>query len=625
MLITKYFKYVFAISIIILGCSMLFPKYVEYCNSCVRECSIKTNYSIKTCLSQCNCPNVLPKQMKHVNNLEIFDSDIKNNLCPNGYSGIPKVEKKLFESTLSSRSVSPPNIILFLLDDLDEMITPYFEAMPFAKELFKLNGTHFSNTFSTVTYCSPSRSTLLTSLYAHNHGSVGYRGPYGSVGSFRKPFWLNGTRMTDSDGKCISNENRTINVILQQHAGYYTSIFGKYLNNIENSKTRTITYPPPYWDELHIMSCPYGYSGTRYMLTNYSSNDKSKGLTYEVFGIEEKDYITDVLTNKVINVIHNQRINKKSKQPIFAYVATPAPHLPLPPADRHRHHIEFWQSQYDTYVTNRPNYNYTHESRAQTLLSNPLKTVVTEEGDKWNRLEWEKRLTSLYAVNEMIQRIYNKIKDLDELDNTVFVLTSDNGYNLLAHQYFNKMKYTDESTKVPLYVSGPGFYKNFVNDELTLLNDITPTFVSLAGLQIPSYMNGKSLIPTDVSKKRDSVLIQFKNNVKYIIEDTLDQNPEISFVKNQIPKWLLLDFLPYVALRTRDFLYVEHTVVNDMIKYTNGILTEQNHHIEYELFDLTTDPDQIYNVYNNSKYHDDIIRLKNRLTELTNCVGNNCI
>lgn len=615
----KYFKYACMIFIGILISFWMFPKYIEYCNSCVRRCSIMTNGSIKNCLQKCSCPNVLPKAKRHVDDLSVFDSDIKNKLCPLGYSDIPKIEQ------INNFNKTKPNIILFLLDDLDELITPYFEAMPFSKKLFGLNGTHFTNAFISVAYCSPSRSSILTSLYAHNHGSVGYRGRHGSVNAFRKPYHLNGTRMKDEYGKCINNENKTINVLLHEYAGYHTSIFGKYLNNIENSKTRTITYPPPYWDDLHIMSCPYGYSGTRYMLTNYTSDNKKKGLTYEVFGVDEKDYITDVLSDKVLDVINTQKIKKNNKQPLFMYVATPAPHLPLPPADRHRDKILYWKNQYDKYVINRENYNYTHNSRAQTLHNNPLKSTITEEGDIWNRLEWEKRLTSLYAVDEMIEKIYNKIKEIGELDNTIFILTSDNGYNMLAHQLFNKMIYNDESTKVPLYITGSEFYKNYKSDELVVLNDLAPTFLSLAGLQIPKYMNGKSLIPNINEKKRESILIQFKNNVEYILEDTLDQNPEISFVKHQIPKWLLLDFYPYIAIRTKKFLYVEHTVVNDKIKSTNGIITKDNHHIEYELFDLELDPNQIYNVYNNQSYEVNIIKLKQKLHELANCIGEKCI
>lgn len=600
MKIAKYFKYLLYVPLFVALLSYIFPKYINYCKECGQYCSLMTNKSLKQCVRECYCPSIAPRISAHVDNKKIFDLD--KDLCPIGYAPTPELQQV--------EKVTPPNIILFVLDDLDELITPYFEAMTFSKKLFKLNGTHFENGFTSTSYCCPARCQILSGMYGHNNGNIGMYGKFGTINAFRRPHYLNGTRMKEH-GKCVNNEFRSINQLLRQNGNYFTSIFGKYLNGIENQTTRNIDYMPVGWDEFHVGADPYMYAGYRYTLTNYSSDYQNDGIKYEWFNVEPEDYITDVLAKKVVNMLETQRVTKNNKKPIFSYIAPSAPHLPLPCAERHRDKIQYWRSQYDKYVTTRPNYDFVHNSRADSFLNNPRRSQIDKEGDEWNRLDWEKRLTSLYAVDEMIEKIYNKIKELGELDNTIFALVSDNGYNLGAHGIFNKMTPYDESVKIPFYISGPHFNKNVTLNELVLLNDLAPTFLSLAGLSHPDTINGKSLIPNRFNKKRESVLIQFKSNDEYVPEDLIDVNPEIAFIRHQVPKWLLFDFHPYVAIRTNNFLYVEHKINNSTM--------------EYELFDLTNDPHQMYNVYNNETYSKNKVYLKYKMDQLSKCHGKKCI
>ena len=594
------------------------PKYKAYCKKCAQTCSLFTDGNLKTCISNCYCPNIKPVMTKHVDNYTMFDLD--KDICLNGYADPPVLSRSStpINRDVRNRGKSKPNIILFVLDDLDEMISPYFEAMPFAQKLFQQNGTHFTNGFTSTSYCCPARCQILSGMYAHNNGVIGMYGKYATVNGFRTPYEQNGERMMEGD-KCINNENRTINTLLQKYGKYHTTILGKYLNGIENEETRHIDYMPTGWNEFHIGSDPYMYPGYRYTLTNYSSNDPNGTIGYEWYSVEPEDYITDVLTRKTVNIIEKQKSILKNPNPMFMYIAPSAPHLPLPPAERHRNKIEYWRSQYDKYVVNRSNYGLVHNTKPEWYKNHERKIQINSEGETWNKLEWEKRMTSLYAVDEMFEQIYNKIKEVGELDNTVFALVSDNGYNLGAHGIFNKMAPYDESVRVPFYLSGPNFKKNFNDDELVLLNDLAPTFLHLADLEPPANINGKSLMQLSsssksffgINPKRSAVLLEFKNVVNYVVEDNIDINPEIAFIRDIVPKWMLFDFHPYVGIRTYDHLYVEYNVNNQTT--------------EYELYDLKTDPYQIVNVYNVTSYDNIKKVLKYKLDNLAKCKGKQCI
>jgi N-acetylglucosamine-6-sulfatase len=571
-----------------------FTQYVFYCRTCAQRCIIFSISHPKECFRKCYCPNIMPNIKPHKNNYSVFDID--KDICKLGYNDIPILQIKKNEK-------KKPNIILFVVDDLDELISPYWESMPFSKELFKINGTHFSKGLTSTSYCCPARCQIFSGLYPHNNGVLGMYGKYGSVSAFRTPYHLNGTRMMENN-KCVNNENRTINLLLQTYGKYHTSIIGKYLNGIENDITKHIDYVPPGWDEFHVGSDPNMYLGYKYTFANWTS--ESKQVNYESYGLEEKDYITDVMRDKVINIINKQKNVLKDNKPLFMYVATSAPHLPILPAERHKDKLLFWREKYDEYVSNKPNYNFTHESQPEWFKNHERKNF-NEEALKWNKLEWEKRMSSLYAVDEMIQTIHNKLKEVGELDNTIFGFVSDNGYNLGAHGIFNKLAPYDESIRIPYYLTGPNIKKNVIDDRLATLTDLAPTFIDIAGLTIPDYMNGISLIS---DKKREAVLFQFKNNIDYVKYDHVDFSLELAFIRHIIPKWLALDFHPYVGIRTKEYMFVEYFV--------------DGKHKEYEMYDMIKDPYQMYNIYNNSKYKYIKNILQYKMKIMSKCIGSKC-
>ena len=593
------------ISFIVILMAIGFPYYVDYCKKCGQKCGVFTGENLGDCIKNCWCPNIVPIISKiHHDDKSTFDDE--KDICANGYTATPIIHNK---NEADSNIKPPPNIIVFVVDDLDEMISPYMEAMKFTNELFKLNGTHYVNGYTSTAYCCPARCQIFSGLYPHNSGVLGMHGLYGSISAFRKPYHLNGTRMMENN-KCINNENRAINLLLKKYGKYHTSIIGKHLNGIEDEKTKHIDYVPTGWDELRIGSDPYMYAGYRYTMTNWSS-DTNK-MNYKWYSVNEEDYITDVIRDHSLSIIGKHKNSKNKEDPMFMYIATTAPHLPMTCAKRHKDKRFYWRTQYDKFVSNRPNYNYMHETEPEWLQSHAKRTGIFNEGLEWNKLEWEKRMCSLYAVDEMIEAVYNKLKYYNQIDNTIFVFVSDNGYNLGSHGLVNKMAPYEESNKIPFYISGQGFKNGVKDDRLVGLIDLAPTFLDIAGLKIPDYMNGVSLFNPDIqANTRNTLLFQFKNNIDYIKEDHIDFSPELEFVRYLLPSWMTFDFHPYIGIRTQKYVLIEHNV--------------DGNKKQFEMYDMINDPHQMKNIYNDEKYDQIKNELKYKLNVISKCVGNQCV
>lgn len=581
----------------------MIQSYKQYCKNCVQTCVFFSLTNIKNCFEKCMCPNIklnikpsLPDYSKYRKDLELsgeYDPPIKLKR---------KFAKLIKNKKTGNLEQYMPNIVMIILDDADEKISPIMEVMPFAKELFELNGTHFTRMYTANSYCCPARCQIFTGEYPHNNGVIGMKGNYSSVLAFRMPLFMNGTRQVNpSNGKFINNEHRTLNLNLQ-NIGYTTHGIGKFLNGIENDNKMQIDYVPVGWDTFNIGADHFMYTGYRYSLTNWKKGDKE--INYEWYGTNENDYITDVLSKKATDII-----KQSSNKPFFLYIAPTAPHVPIFPAERHRNKMDYWLSQYHKYVETRPNFNSNLSGKSHWLKSTETSRDELFNSDlKWNEMDWVRRMTSLYAVDDLVKNIYDEIVEKDELDNTIFMFGSDNGYNLLAHKQLHKMSANEESMAVPLYISGKPFEKNVTDDQLGLLIDLAPTIYDILGYESPEYVDGYSLL---TKKKRSSVLFEYKNKVFYNSDDDLKYSPELENIAKIAPKQLLYDVPPFTAIRTYDHVLIEYYNTSNSF--------------EYELYDMIEDPYQLNNVYNNETYCEIQQNLTRRLRQLEKCRGVECI
>src|SRR5215216_2673560 len=366
-----------------------------------------------------------------------------------------------------------PNIIFILTDDMRKDDLKY---MPKTKNLLQSRGMTFQNAFVSNALCCPSRATIMRGQYSHNNG-----------------VWSNSS--TDSSSTTSggwqaykANGDEKANVATRlDAAGYRTALFGKYLNGYEST-----TYIPPGWDRWFATLDP-----TTYNYFNYDIND---GGTIRHYGTSDSYYKTDVLSRKTDAFI----TNSAPGGPFFAYVAPVAPHDPSTPAPRDAHtydgiHGPRLPSFNERDVADKPSWI----RQLPRLTSNQISAIDNRH---------EKRVESLQAVDDLVGRMVSTLKNANAMSNTYVFFTSDNGWHHGEHRIPDgKWRPYEEDIHMPLLVRGPGVAADSTTSKLTLNTDYLPTFTTLAGTQIPSYADGRSLNPVlkgNATTWRNAILLE---------------------------------------------------------------------------------------------------------------------
>ena len=179
-------------------------------------------------------------------------------------------------------------------------------------------------------------------------------------------------------------------------------------------------------------------------------------------------------------------------------------------------------------------------------------------------------LRSILAVDESLGKVLETLDSIGELDNTVIIYTSDNGYFLGEHTFNDKRIAYENSMRIPMLIRYPKLIKeNTVVKEQCLNIDVAPTILDLAGIEIPDYMQGESmikLISGDTSPEwRNSILFEY-----YVDDNWPYAGP------NQI------------AVRTNQYKFVDAFLKNDID----------------ELYDLQNDPGEMNNLISLKQYDD---------------------
>ena len=353
-----------------------------------------------------------------------------------------------------------PNVIVIMTDDQD---LESLRAMPNVRRLLARQGTTFLNSFASFPLCCPSRATLLTGQYAHNHGVLGNAPPNGGYYAF--------------------DPTSTLATWLEQ-SGYATALVGKYLNGYGNGGRRFI---PPGWSEWH--------AGVRLGYVGHSMTHDGRITVYR----SERDYVTDVYTRTAVSVIARRA---KDSRPFFLWLSYFAPHIGSPrdlddpdwpfrtpsPAPRHR----------DLYAAEplprSASFNELDVSDKPALIrSRPLLSPDHEEA---LREVHAQRLESLLAVDEGIAEVVEELRRQGVLDRTLIIFTSDNGYLLGEHRIgTGKIHLYEPSIRVPLIVRGPGVPRGLVLSQPVSNVDLAPTILASAHARPQLPQDGRSLWP----------------------------------------------------------------------------------------------------------------------------------
>ena len=438
-----------------------------------------------------------------------------------------------------------PNVIVIETDDQDNNLL----GMETVRQLLAARGVTFQNSYVTNPLCCPSRATFLTGQYTHNHGVVG---------------------SDPATGYLRLNHSNTLAVWLRK-AQYRTGLVGKYLNGYGMEDGFIEPLPdareiPPGWTQWYALT-----AGTDQRRYDFRLNENGR---IRFYGEGGANYVTDVLGSKVNRLIREWAPNPK---PFFLWYTPTAPHgetlLPIgstrDPQPALRHLGRYGNAQ----APRTPNFNEEDVSDKPQMIRNEPRLGVSDIDDIDRR--YRGRLESLLAVDEQVGRIVRLLKKTNDLRRTYIFFTSDNGLQLGAHRVRFKSYLYEESTRVPLIVTGPKFPRGVVRDQPVSNIDLAPTIVELTGARPGLVMDGLSLVDPSAGVGRDLLFESFDFNL--------------------------------FGIRSGKYAYNRYDTFNDD-----------------ELYDLSLDPYELTSQVDNPAMQSLRSTLAARLAQLRGCAGASC-
>jgi arylsulfatase A-like enzyme len=309
-------------------------------------------------------------------------------------------------------------------------------VLPAVQKRVVEEGVQYGEAYVTTPLCCPSRASILTGQYAHNHG------------------------VTDNAHPEALDPSTTLVAALRA-AGYRTGLFGKYLNGWP------LKDAPPRFDRW-AMAHQEGY----YYGTHFNVNG-------EIRTVEE--YSTDFISRRLLRFIETSEA--ADDRPWFAYVTPLSPHLPAAPARKYE----------DTWVPRfRPSPGVLEKD-----VSDKPPYVRRVEPPRIGWLKWiyRKMLRSLLSVNDLVRRTFQSLA-LHGEENTIAFFVSDNGFMLGEHHLTFKSAPYSRSVRVPMLMRWPGRVTPARVDTLVLNIDIAPTVYAATGVTPPIILDGRSLLDT---------------------------------------------------------------------------------------------------------------------------------
>jgi arylsulfatase A-like enzyme len=458
-----------------------------------------------------------------------------------------------------------PNILFVFADDhAAQAVGAYGSQINQTPQIDRLarEGMVFRNAFVTNSICAPSRAVILTGKHSHLNGIF--------------------TNRESFDGSQV-----TFPKLLQQ-AGYQTAIIGKW--HLKSEPTGF-----DYWDVLPGQG------------TYYNPDFRTAEGT-----VEHKGYVTDIITEKVLDWLATGRDRQK---PFMLMYQHKAPHRRWQPGPEHLamyDDVEIPEpaTLFDDYAKRTSAAKTQEMTIAEHLDERDLKLAPPPELDEgqlqvWNAayepkneafrraglvgddlVRWKYQryikdyLRTIASIDDNLGRVLDYLDESGLAERTVVIYSSDQGFYLGEHGWYDKRWMYEESLRMPLIVRWPGVVEPGTESSDLVQNlDFAQTFLDIAGVEAPADMQGRSLLP----------LLEGERS----------------------PSWREAIY----------YQYYEYPAVH-MVRRHYGVRTERYKLIyyyeidEWELFDLESDPRELTSVYDDPEYRETVEELKELLLEL---------
>ena len=457
-----------------------------------------------------------------------------------------------------------PNILFIMSDDHGKQaIGSYGSVINETPHMDRIadEGMRLENCFCTNSICAPSRATILTGTYSHVNGVLAFN-----------PF----------DGRQLTFPK------LLQSAGYQTAVVGKW----------------------HLgqggVSAPQGF--------DYWNVLPGQGLYHNPEMIEMgtrrvyEGYVTDLITDMSLEWLEN----RDRDRPFCLLTHHKCPHRPWEPDDAHAK----LYADYDIPVPANFDDDYAERASAAAaatmrierdldehdLKEPPPPGLSYEELKHWKYQRFIKDYLRVVAsMDDGIGRMldYLEAEGLDE--NTIVVYTSDQGFFLGEHGWFDKRFMYEESLHMPFLVRYPEEIAAGTSCDRMVLNvDFAPTFLDYAGLPVPARVQGRSM--------------------RQLLQGELPAD------------WRTSMYYRYWMHLAHHGVYAHYGVRTDQHKliyyYAQALDTpgaiDEDKPPEWELFDLADDPSEMRSVYGDPRYSAVACALKDELGRLRRQVGDEC-
>jgi arylsulfatase A-like enzyme len=458
-----------------------------------------------------------------------------------------------------------PNIIFVFTDDhASHAISAYESRINQTPNIDRLadEGMLFRNAFVTNSICAPSRAVILTGKHSHLNGIFTNRERFDSA-------------------------QVTFPKLLQQ-AGYQTAIVGKW----------------------HLKSAPTGFDYWEVLPGQgdyYNPRFRTHGDTVRYTG-----YVTDIITDRALDWLQNGRDPEK---PFMLMYQHKAPHRRWQPGPEH---LTLYD---DVTIPEPPTLFDDYEGRtsaaktqemtiAQHMYDEDLKLVAPpqlneQQLERWNAayepkneafrqadltgdelVRWKYQryikdyLRTVASVDDNLGRVLDYLDEAGMTENTVVIYSSDQGFYLGDHGWYDKRWMYEESLRMPFIVRWPGVVQpGSENSDLVQNLDFAETFLEMAGVDIPADMQGRSLVP----------LLEGRTPA--------DWREAIYYHYWEYPAWHMVR--RHYGVRTQRYKLIYYYEID-----------------EWELFDLQNDPEELRSVFADPDYAEIVAELKERLVQM---------